>query len=308
MKRLAALAIGLGLLSAACADQAGTIGTVGSPTGAGTPPATSEPPTTPPSSTPSSPTSPTATPTSPASPTGEEFTYEVWFAYGDRLFVTKRTEPFDPAVGHIALRTLLEGPGDAEGDAGLTTAIPAGVALNGLTIDDGVATVDVTGQFDDASGSLGERMRLAQAVYTITQFPSVTGVRFELDGEPVESFGSHGVLISEPQTREDYEDLLPAILVESPLIGQPVSSPVTISGTANVFEATVSIRILDADGNVIANTFTTATCGTGCRGEYAAGVQFSVGHDQMGMIEVFESSAQDGTPINVIPIPVLLSA
>jgi hypothetical protein len=308
MKRLAILAIGLGLMASACAERAGSIGTVGSPTGTGPSPATTQPGSTQPSSTPSTTPSPTGSGTPTASPPGDEFTYEAWFSYGDRLFVTKRTEPFDPGVGRIALTAVLAGPSQAERDAAIGTAIPDGVDLNGLSIDDGIATVDLTGGFDDSSGSLAERMRLAQVVYTMTQFPSVTGVRFELDGEPVEVFGSHGLLVGEPQTREGFEDLLPAILVESPLIGQTISSPVTISGTANVFEATVSIRILDAEGDVIVNTFTTATCGTGCRGEYSAAVEFTVDHDQTGLLEVFESSAQDGTPINVIALPVDLSA
>ena len=100
--------------------------------------------------------------------------------------------------------------------------------------------------------------------------------------------------------------MLPAILVESPIIGARVSSPVTVSGTANVFEATVSLRILDENGNEIARTFTTATCGTGCRGDYSVSIPFNVDRQQRGTIEVFESSAKDGSPINLVRIPVTL--
>jgi immunoglobulin-like protein involved in spore germination len=75
-----------------------------------------------------------------------------------------------------------------------------------------------------------------------------------------------------------------------------------------VFEATVSIRILDANGREIAAAFTTATCGTGCRGRYSARVSYDVGADQVGTIEVFASSAQDGHTINVVRIPVTLTA
>jgi hypothetical protein len=69
---------------------------------------------------------------------------------------------------------------------------------------------------------------------------------------------------------------------------------VTISGTADVFEATVSIRILDATNNTLADTFATATCGTGCRGDYTIDVPFSVNTPQPGVIQVFEVSAKDG--------------
>ena len=40
------------------------------------------------------------------------------------------------------------------------------------------------------------------------------------------------------------------------------------AGTADVFEAVVSIEILDEAGRTVASTFTMATCGTGCRGSY----------------------------------------
>lgn len=309
MKRHTLLGLGLGLilLVGACANRAGSIGPIGGsgdPTGPVVTPSSS-------GSAPSSaasgstPSAPTAT-----SPTGsaQDFTYEVWFTYGERLLPTRRTEAFDPAVGSIALRSLLAGPTEAERAAGLGTAIPASTTLNSLVIEDGIATVDLSGSYDDASGTTGETLRLAQVVYTITQFPTVTGVLFELDGRPVTVFGGHGILLDEPQTRGGYEDHLAPIVVEAPLIGERVENPVTISGTANVFEATVSIQILDATGAVIANTFTTATCGTGCRGDYSARVAYSVDAEQSGTVVVFESSAEDGSMLFPVRIPVTLTA
>jgi hypothetical protein len=94
--------------------------------------------------------------------------------------------------------------------------------------------------------------------------------------------------------------------VVNPTIGERLSSPVTVSGAADVFEAVVSLRILDAAGNEIARTFTSATCGTGCRGGYSRTVPYSVTHAEAGTIEVFETSAKDGSPVNVQSIPVTL--
>ena len=100
----------------------------------------------------------------------------------------------------------------------------------------------------------------------------------------------------------------PAIVVTSPRPGDQVSSPVRIRGNADVFEATVSIDILDSAGNRIVRTFTTATCGTGCRGSFSKAVRFTVDTTQPGTIRVYESSAKDGKPINVVDIPVTLLA
>jgi Immunoglobulin-like domain of bacterial spore germination len=84
-----------------------------------------------------------------------------------------------------------------------------------------------------------------------------------------------------------------AIVVESPQDGDSVSSPVTISGTASVFEGTVQLRILDAGGEEIASAFTTASAGAPERGEFSEQVEFTVGEPQEGVIEVFEQNVAE---------------
>jgi hypothetical protein len=310
VKRFIAGIIAVASLAVACGEDAGSLGAVGSsagrtpqtsPSGASPSPSVSSPRPSESPADPSTSPSPGGTPTPSG---GQTFTYELWFATGNGLFVASRTEEFDPAVGAIALHGLLDGPTSAEKAAGVFTAVPSATELNGLNIEGGVATVDLSSEYAQGSGSAAELMRLSQVVYTLTQFPSVSGVRFEVDGDPVTVFGSHGITLDGAQTRQDFADLLPPVLVESPIIGARVGNPVTIAGTANVFEATVSIRIRDAEGDVIANTFTTATCGTGCRGDYSASVAYSVERDQQGTIEVFESSAKDGSPLFLVSIPV----
>jgi hypothetical protein len=96
------------------------------------------------------------------------------------------------------------------------------------------------------------------------------------------------------------------IVVETPAPGDEVGSPVTIAGSADVFEATVSIRILDANGQELAAGFTTATCGSGCRGTYETELSFFVDRRQDGAIEVFETSAEDGTTLHLVSVPVVL--
>jgi hypothetical protein len=233
------------------------------------------------------------------------FRFEVWFEKDDFLYLVTREAPDTPTVAQTAIESLLEGPSDGEGD-NVTTAIPSGTELLGVTVDRGLATVDLSGSFDDGGGSAGMMTRLGQVVFTLTQFPTVDAVNFKIDGEPVDVFSAEGIVLDEPQTRGHYEELAPPIIVTSPEAAEDVSSPVSVQGTANVFEATVSIRILDADGKKIADTFTTATCGTGCRGDYSEAVAFDVADRQEGVIEVFEASAEDGSPLHMVRIPVTL--
>ncbi|HEX9235174.1 MAG TPA: Gmad2 immunoglobulin-like domain-containing protein [Actinomycetota bacterium] len=298
MKRLSGFVIGMGLLAAGCAGKGAV--SVG-PLDEGSPPAS------PAHHIPGPRPSATAGVVSRGS-SGATVTYEVWFVRGERLFVTKRTQPATVAVGTAALNALLAGPNAAERQAGVGTTIPGGTQLLGLNIADGIATVNLSSRYDDGGGSESERYRLAQVVFTITQFPTVQAVDFQMDGKAVTTFSGEGIVLDHPQTRADYEDTLPAITVESPTIGQRVSSPVTLSGTADVFEATVSVWILDENGRKLADTTTQASCGTGCRGDYSKAVSYHVDHDQSGTVEVFEASAKDGSPTNVVKIPVTLRA
>ena len=102
------------------------------------------------------------------------------------------------------------------------------------------------------------------------------------------------------------ETPLPPIAVALPQSGMRVSSPITITGSANVFEATVNIRVLNGDGEVIAESFAMATCGTGCRGDFSTQIDVPIDAEQPGTVQVFEYSAKDGSMINVVEIPVTL--
>jgi len=295
MKRLIAMAATLAALTTACA------GSGAQPLG----PAPSNEP----SPTPSSWTSPIGTPTSPSpSPSPiptRSMTYEVWFNYDGYLFLSHRTEPFVPAVGAVSVEAVLDGPTNAESVAGVNSAITPGSDLLSLLIDDGVATVNLSEAFTSEETPAIAVGSLSQIVYTLTQFDSIDGVLFEVGGTRLTNFGGYG--LDGPQRRASFADQLPAILVQSPGIGERVSSPVTISGSADVFEAVVSIAILDEHRHTVASSFTMATCGTGCRGSYATDVRYHVGTRQPGTIRVYEVSAKDGSPLHVVEIPVILT-
>jgi len=133
--------------------------------------------------------------------------FDVWFARGEQLVSERRTHARTPRVATAAVSALLAGPTSAERAAGVKTAIPAGTRLLGVSINDGVATVDLTSQYQSGGGSLSMQVRLGQVVYTLTQFPTVKSVRFALDGAPVNVFSSEGIVLGHPVGRADYRDL-----------------------------------------------------------------------------------------------------
>jgi germination protein M len=289
------------LLASACGSSSATV--VSSvPEGA---PSAPPPPS---SSTAASTTQPpTSQPQPPGSTGGGTTTLQVWFTRGETLWFTTEQVASTRAVAAAAVRALIAGPSDTELAAGVGSVVPAATQLLGIDIADGVATVDLSSEFAAGGGSLSEQMRLAQLVYTLTQFPTVDGVRLRLDGKDVSVFSGEGIVLPDPMRRRDFAELYPVIVVETPQIGDTLTGTVTVRGTANVFEANVSIEIRDAKGRRIASTHTLATCGTGCRGRYSATLRFSVPSVQAGTVVVHDDDAAGtGTPPHQVLIPVTL--
>ena len=246
----------------------------------------------------------TATATATADEPGRRNTLRIYVLDGEKVAPVAREVPATPRVGAAAIRALLAGPAADERSAGLTTAIPAGTRLLDLDISGGTADVDLSGEFASGGGSLSMTSRVAQVVTTLTAFPSVRRVAFRIDGRPVTTVGGEGVPVAPPRTRADIEDSLPQILVETPLRGDRVGSPLHVSGSSNTFEATSVIEILDASGRRLARETVTATSGNGERGTFEATISFDQPPSgQRLTLYSYASSAEDGRPLHEVRIP-----
>ena len=214
----------------------------------------------------------TPSPTSTPSPTGTSIV-RAYFFLGSftgnaGLVPVLREVPRTQAVAAAAMNALLAGPNDTELAArpAMYTVVPAGTRLLGLSITDGVATVDLSREYESGGGSASMFARLAQVVYTLTQFPTVNGVLFQLDGQPVTIFGGEGLILDHAVGRADYQDQLPAVFVDRPAWGAALGNPGTVSGLANTFEAMFQVQLLDAAGTLLVNEHHMASCGTGLLG------------------------------------------
>lgn len=253
--------------------------------------------------------SPTATATGTASPTatpGQEQTQTlaIYLMHGEKVMPVPRQVSETPAVATASLVELMKGPTAEEKAAGFSTAIPEGTELNGVSVIDGVANVQLSNRFTSGGGSASMQARVAQVVHTLTRFETVKAVSFSVDGKLVKSLGGEGVVVDPPVDRADFEDLAPQILVESPLRGAAVSAPLRISGTANTFEATLQYQLL-AGGRAIAKGFVTATSGSGTRGTFDAHVDFEAEPGTKLELYAYESSAEDGSPQHEVRIPLV---
>lgn len=134
-----------------------------------------------------------------------------WVSAGENALGVKRTLPGTEAVAKAALEALIAGPTDAEKATwpAISSAIPDGTRLLGVTIDDGIAKVDFSEEFESGGGTFSVTSRLAQVVYTLEQFPTVDGVEFYIEGTRAVEFSSEGLILDKPQTLDDYDELLP---------------------------------------------------------------------------------------------------
>jgi Sporulation and spore germination/Immunoglobulin-like domain of bacterial spore germination len=239
-------------------------------------------------------------------PAGPRMTLSVWFERGGKLWLTKRTVPRTPGAAAAAINRLFAGPNSAETSAGVASAVPAGSALRGVSITGGVATVDVASAFAAPAARTQIRMRLAQLTYTVTQFPTVSSVRLEVNGRVVNSID--GAPVPQPAGRGNFFRLLPPILVSRPAIGALIpSGSITVAGTADVFEAALTVRVINAHGRLLVRKHFLASCGTGCRGTYSVTLPYHLLRAQQGTVVIFDGGGKIAHP-HIVRVPVRLSA
>lgn len=199
---------------------------------------TSAPTTTQPTPT----TTPTTTPPTTTPPT-ELVDVRVYFLRGERLVIAHR-QVAPPAVLRGALTELLKGPTAAERAAGLTTTIPAGTTLLDVDLSGGLATVDLSDQFDDGGGTLSMTTRVGEVVFTATQFDNSDAVRFWMEGEPIEYLGGEGLIMSDPWTRLMVgQSISGSVIIDTPAHGATVGNPFTVTGEGDVYEGQFPIEV-----------------------------------------------------------------
>ena len=208
MKRITILISAIALFVAACGAGDGVVdaGPVTTAPGDGPVTTTQAPtdPTTPPTTNPSESTTTTTTP-----PIPTRFVDVYFVKDGQHAVPIATAVPDTPQVATNAMKALIAGPTPDQEAAGLFSAVPKDTLLLGLTIDAGLARLDLSREFEAGGGSFSMIARLAQVVYTLTQFPTIDAVELWLDGAPVTLFSGEGLLLEGPMQPSDYFSALP---------------------------------------------------------------------------------------------------
>jgi len=217
------------------------------------------------------------------------------------FFASVEAQPGDSA--ELAALRLLTADGLVL-PAGFENMIPEPVEVVGLTRSEHMVIVDMNQAFvDGAGGLLADFTMLNQLIFTAAGSEEITELLFTVGGEPVTAFGTDGLDLTEPLGRDSFLDQLNSVIVDSAPTGTG-TGPLTISGFANVFEATVNLELVDLDGNVLYEDFTTATCGTGCWGGFSFHLDGFDFEATPAILRVFWYSPEDGEPSDVVSIPI----
>lgn len=96
------------------------------------------------------------------------------------------------------------------------------------------------------------------------------------------------------------------ICINTPSIGGLVDNPTVVTGTAIAFENTVSWRLEDADGNMVAESFVTTNApDAGKSGSFQMDIFWTtLPRTTTGTLIAYEASARDGSQTHVAKVPV----
>jgi spore germination protein GerM len=131
----------------------------------------------------------------------------VFLVNAGRLSPVPRELPPAVSLQEALVVALLEGP---VRESPLDTSIPLNSRLISVQVDQGIATVNLSSEFESGATGVPLALKLAQIVFTLTQRGTgIVGVLFEIEGDPIPVLTGNGLVVEHPVTRRDYERFAP---------------------------------------------------------------------------------------------------
>ena len=107
----------------------------------------------------------------------------------------------------FAIKELIKGPTQEEKKEGFSTSLNENIVLLNVSLDGDIVNLDFSKEVEEGGGTLLMETRIAQIVYTVTQFEGIRKVRFLIEGKNIDYFSGEGITIVEkPVSRGDLKE------------------------------------------------------------------------------------------------------
>ena len=245
-------------------------------------------------------------------------THEVVLYFADKDLMNTYRIKKEVNVGNedqlakAALEAWIKGPGHEE----LTGLIHSDVIIEYVEEVDGIAHVSFSKEIKENNlGSSGELMFVEQIAMIMQQF-GFDQTQILVEGRVRETLFGHlyigdPIVAKDPESyqwvdeKESREIVLQniAFRIYEPTPNTDVKDRIVVRGLARVFEGTILYEF--EDGHFILDEgFTTATEGAQGWGEFEIIIELDEVANYSGTVILFEESAEDGSRINELKIPV----
>lgn len=116
-----------------------------------------------------------------------------------RVKIKAADEP--EAILTAAFDRLLSGPENTD----VVSAIPKGTKIQALTVENNGVYIDLSEEFTSGGGSASMMGRLGQIIYTASSLEPDVKVWIFVGGKPLEMLGGEGLEVSQPITRQNFQ-------------------------------------------------------------------------------------------------------
>lgn len=198
---------------------------------------------------------------------------------------------------------------------GPANPFPPGTRLLGVTVAGGTATVDLSSEILAWRGSAEEARYSVQALAcALADAGKVQRIRVRVegrtggmvDGRDVAKLWG-GLAVTRPVQPDASIRMAPITLTQPRPRTLVAGGRLWIQGHASTGQGTVSLRLRDAAGGVVAQDFTTAESAAPERGAFSASLAFTPPRRPASWtLEVFEANPADGSITYQVDVPVLV--
>lgn len=232
--------------------------------------------------------------------------YYVKYTPDDAYLVREvHTIPYTGEPLRAAVEELIKAKPETEGAINI---IPHDTRVLDVKVENATAIVNFSEEVLNTNvGSEGEILGIQSIVNTLTEFPDVEKVSFQVEGKVdgrARDWWGHVGLYDQPFKRDISKVHEPAIWIIHPQQDQVVGVPMLVKGSARVWEGKISVQLVDSNNKILAQKHITATKSAPERGDFEMSIKFDPPKGDKGRVEVYGKNPDNGSELIKVTVPV----